>query len=282
MRLPFRSKAERTRHEETIWRHRRAWIALALILFGAVVLVGLQLHNDEGKPDSTTLGLFVAAGLLCFALFAPGMALDAVRRITRLKVGGVEVSLDEIKRASELAPPEQLDGVEGKTRPKNAGYDECVEKLQSKLGQIHCMLRLKASSNDYIAIAEELRRRNLLSRTEEEFVIDPRKPQLVHRRLQTETRPRVDFLAYKDGRWILVAACVSPTKKNPGRLKVAAKRLAKFKDEFENGPPIGAKFIIAPDSKAFIRSAGYVADFEGAVAVVTLEGFGLDAATGGA
>lgn len=149
-----------------------AWLAVAAALAGAIVLIVVQLDGEKSTPDSTTLGLFVLAAALGFAALAPRRTIKGLQRVTRFKVGGVELGLAEIKRAERVKPPQEDDGVRAEARPASKGYEACVDRLRSRLNRMRAMLHLKASENDYVGIAEELRVRGLLSRDEETFVVN--------------------------------------------------------------------------------------------------------------
>ncbi len=149
-----------------------AWLAVAVALAGAIVLIVVQLDSEKSSPDSTTLGLFVLAAALGFAALAPGRTIKGLRRVTRFKVGGIELGLAEIKRAERVRPPQEDDGVRAEARPRSKGYEACVERLRSRLNWMRELLDLEARENDYEGIAEELRIRCLLTRDEETFVVD--------------------------------------------------------------------------------------------------------------
>lgn len=266
---------------------RLAWLAAALAFVGAVTLIVVQLRGEKASPDSTTLGLFVLAAGLGFAFLAPGQATRALKRISIFKVGGVELGLAEIKRAERVRPPQEDDGVQSEPRPRGAGYEDCVERLQDRIERTRIMLALKARKKNYAEIAEKLRLAELLTRDEETFVLDllqnydplsddwsssteekfldatwafaTRFRALVwDRRVRQQLRAdhwfiagfdqlsghRPDFLACKEGNWILVASRVGALEEAaPDNFDVAAKRLAAFAD----GPPVTNRLIVMLD-----------------------------------
>lgn len=146
--------------------------AVAAAFGGAVVLIVVQLDSEKGTPDSTTLGLFLIATALGFVVLAPAATVKGLQRVTRFKVGSVELGLAEIKRAERVRPPQEGDGVRPEPRPRSKGYEDCATRLRKRLNRVRTMLDLKARKNDYVAIAEELRVTGLLTRDEETFVLD--------------------------------------------------------------------------------------------------------------
>jgi hypothetical protein len=155
------------------WLGRNApRLAAAAAFAGAVVLIVVQLKGEKGSPDSTTLGLFLIATALGFILLAPAATLKALQRVTRFKVGSVELGLAEIKRAERVRPPQEGDGVRAEPRPRGKGYEDCANRLRNRLNRVRRLLKLKARKDDFAAIAEELRRADLLNRDEETFVVD--------------------------------------------------------------------------------------------------------------
>ncbi|HSC20965.1 MAG TPA: hypothetical protein VLC07_04485, partial [Solirubrobacterales bacterium] len=161
------------------WTSTRRWLgrnaprfAAGAAFAGAVVLIVVQMRGEEGSPDSTTLGLFLIATSLGFILLAPAATLKALQRVTRFKVGSVELGLAEIKRAERVRPPQEGDGVQAEPRPPGKGYEDCASRLRNRLNRVRRLLGLKARKDDYAAIAEELRRTDLLNRDEETFVLD--------------------------------------------------------------------------------------------------------------
>ena len=145
----------------------------AFVAFGgAIALIVVQLDSEKGTPDSTTLGLFLIATALGFILLAPAATVRGLQRVTRFKVGSVELGLAEIKRAERVLPPQEGDGVRPEPRPRSKGYEDCTNRLKKRLNKVRAMLGLEARKNDYAAIAEELRVTGLLTRDEETFVLD--------------------------------------------------------------------------------------------------------------
>jgi hypothetical protein len=147
-------------------------LAAAVAFGGAIALIVVQLEGEKAAPDSTTLGLFVIATALGFVLLVPAATVKGLQRVTRFKVGSVELGLAEIKRAERVRPPQEGDGVRPEPRPKGKGYEDCAERLRNRLNGVRRMVGLNAKKEDYTAIAEELRLTGLLTRDEETFVLD--------------------------------------------------------------------------------------------------------------
>jgi hypothetical protein len=151
------------------------WAAVVFSLGVVAALIVVQLLNKEGKADTTTLGLLLIGVILLFAAIAPAQAADAIGRITKLKLGAVELGLKEIKRAERVRPvPGEEDGVSA-ARPSHCGYAEIVEKLQGRLRFVRQILEFTEEvkeEDDYHGIASWLREHGLLQQDEEAFVLD--------------------------------------------------------------------------------------------------------------
>ena len=151
------------------------WIAALIALAGVIVLLVLQLHKKDGEADSTTLVLLILATVLLFAVLAPRTTGDVLRRISTLKLGGVEVGLKEIRRSERIKPiPSEDDGVPVK-RPPSSDYGDVVETLEGRLRFAWEFLQFdggEVKKEDYRGIAGKLRTELLLTQDEEVFTLD--------------------------------------------------------------------------------------------------------------
>lgn len=151
------------------------WLAAIFALGVAAALIVVQLVNDGGKPDTTTLGLFVLGLLLLFIVIAPSAAAEALGRISKLKLGALEFGLKEIKRAERVRPvPGEGDGVPA-PRESDCGYAEIVELLHGRLRFAREILEFEgdvSGEDDYRDIAAWLREHALLKQDDEAFVLD--------------------------------------------------------------------------------------------------------------
>ncbi len=157
------------------WLLRNAAVfAAAGGLAGIVVLIVLQLRANGNEPDSTTAVLAVLALPLLFTVLAPRETGKALRRVTSFKLAGVEVGLEEIKRAAVAAPvPGEEDGVRTE-RPTGFGIERISERLRSRLRSSRRLLGLRevATADDFPAILAALRERGVLDLTEERLALD--------------------------------------------------------------------------------------------------------------
>jgi predicted enzyme related to lactoylglutathione lyase len=112
------------------------YVLLLIALVAVCGLIALQLYNNHGNPDSTTLGLVAFAAILLLAVGAPTATKRAVRRISGFKIAGVEVALreadDSAKRATATLVSDSEDGVPVKPREKtgSAGDDLAIVRAR--------------------------------------------------------------------------------------------------------------------------------------------------------
>jgi hypothetical protein len=165
----------RIRHAALCFSRIAPWLAAAVSLLAVALLVYVQLRNQGGKADTTTLGLLLIGVVLMFVIAAPVQAARAAKRITRLKVGAVELGLEEIKLAERVRPvPSEEDEVEA-IRPLGCDYARVVAKLEGRLRFVREVLELEKAvkdKHDYIGITMCLREDGLLDGEEKRFMID--------------------------------------------------------------------------------------------------------------
>lgn len=177
-------------HDEGERRFPRApWIAAVVSFVAVAVVIFVQLLNQEGKADTTTLGLLLIGGILLFGIVAPAAAVKAADRITKLKVGALELGLKEIKRAERVRPVPSEDNSVKTIRPREVGYLKIVDTLKGRLRFVSQILEFEAEVKfkgkpekgdrvdeddeyDYRAIAAWLRKHEMLDQAEEAFVLD--------------------------------------------------------------------------------------------------------------
>ncbi len=163
--------------EQSVSAFERAipWVAALFGLGAVAALIVVQLVNNGGKANTTTLGLFAVGLVLLFVVAAPRHASQALARITKLKLGALEFGLKEIKRAARVRPvPGEWDGVLAPREPE-FGYHEIVEELQGRLRFVRLILEFggKVREEDgYRGAAAWLREHGLLNQVEEAFILD--------------------------------------------------------------------------------------------------------------
>ena len=151
------------------------WLAAIFALGVVAALIVVQLINDGGKPDTTTLGLFALGLLLLFAVTAPSAAGEILGRISKLKLGALEFGLKEMKRAERVRPvPEEEDGVLA-PRESDCGHAKIVDLLEGRLRFVREILEFEKDvmeEDNYHGIAGWLREHALLKQDEEAFILD--------------------------------------------------------------------------------------------------------------
>ena len=155
-------------------REAMPWIAAFFGLGAVAALIVVQLFNNGGKANTTTLGLLAVGLILLFTVAAPYHASEAVRRVSKLKLGALELGLKEIKRAERVRPvPGEGDGVPAPRSP-DCGYRQIVAELQGRLRFVRLILEFEneVKEEDYRGIASWLRGHELLRQDEEAFVLD--------------------------------------------------------------------------------------------------------------
>lgn len=155
-------------------REAMPWLAAFFGLGSVATLIVVQLLNNGGEVDTATLGLVALGLILLFAVAAPFHASQALRRISQLKVGALELGMKEIKRAERVRPvPGEEDGVSA-TRPPNCGYPKIVSELQGRLRFVRLIFEFagEVREDDYRGIASWLRDHGVLTQDEETFALD--------------------------------------------------------------------------------------------------------------
>jgi hypothetical protein len=157
------------------------WVAAVTALAVVITLIVVQLLATDGASDSTTLGLTGFVIVLLFAVLAPLQTKRVFGRIKTFKAAGVELGLEEIKRAERVRPlPREDDRVEIEKRPSTglpaADYRKVVVELEARLRFVWAILVLgqvsDVTESDYSAIVELLGTRGLLSEDEGTFALE--------------------------------------------------------------------------------------------------------------
>ena len=158
------------------------WIAALIGLTGVLILLGRHIDKKGGALDSTALALVAIGVGLVFAVIAPWPTARALRRVTALKVAGIELGLGigEIKRAERVRPlRREDDGVGVKERPLSGDPGEelrdVVEAMQGRLRfcwDIFDLRGEKVEKEDYRRITRRLGEKERITRDEQKFILD--------------------------------------------------------------------------------------------------------------
>lgn len=126
-----------TKKQKNQLRALAQYLLLLIALIAVCGLIALQLSNNRGSPDSTTLGLVAFVAVLLLAVGAPRAAKRAARRISGLKIGGIEVALreadDSAKRATATLVSDSEDGVPVKPRQKTGSKADDLAIVRARI-----------------------------------------------------------------------------------------------------------------------------------------------------
>lgn len=212
------------------------WAAVAVAFAGTVLLIVVQVHHDQ-KPNGTTLGMLVLAVVLLVGVLAPRAAARALKNVTKVKVAGVEISLEhERARAEAVARklPRRDESVEVGPRPKSGDPAVDLLRVRDIARQRLRFMRIRLGWGpelDYPDILAWLHQRELLDTDEIRVLLD-----LLYE--PVETWPREVREPYLDAMWPFVKrlAAVIFDRHVRGRLKAAGWKIADFDQPDDHRP----------------------------------------------
>jgi hypothetical protein len=240
-----------------------------------LALLGLKragVGGFEDNLDATALVMLGLAILLGFIALEPGEAKDILGRLTTLKVGGVEIGLQAAERLErvELRTADLFDDDVEAVKPRPIGgsaaeeFDVVSEKLRERLEIVRDEILGLRHSRTTLETVDVIKKRRLLNPDEEQVVSDHldgawrfasrfatlilerrvRKAMVSKKWLLLDfdqaRSHRPDFLAFRNGVWLLVA-----TRRKPGNTEKVRKRLSE-----QTVPHKAHKLVVYPNKHA--------------------------------
>lgn len=218
------------------WLERARWLALILAFAGAVVLIVIQVDHDD-KPNGTTLGLMGIAIVLLVGVLAPRTTARALKRVSKVKVAGVEISLEQERARAEAVTrklPRRDEGVKVGPRPTTGDPTVDVLRVRDIARQRLRFMRIRLGWGpelDYLDILAWLHERKLLDTDETRVLMD-----LLYERV--DLWPSGAREPYLDAMWPFVKrlAAVIFDRYVRQRLSSAGWRIADFEQPGDHRP----------------------------------------------